>query len=217
MSKFGIIYRVKSPSNKLYIGQTIQTLRRRQIDHISNANNPNNERYSSKFSKAIRKYGSLPEWSVMFGNIPIEYLDKLEIWAIKHYDTYQNGYNSTLGGDMPPMLGRHHTLETRAIISKKAKLREPNRKGAKHTSETIEKLRQQKTGKQHSQQTKHKMSLARSGEKHWASVFTWEDIDYIRSQYPQYQTQCQLAKHFNVKPSTISDIIRYKTWNKRLG
>ena len=54
----GLIYMRVSPSGGKYIGQTIREEKIRWKEHCKDANNPNNERYNSILSKAIRKYGA---------------------------------------------------------------------------------------------------------------------------------------------------------------
>lgn len=74
-----------------------------------------------KFNKAIQKYG----WDnftheILEENIPtLEEANKLEKHYIELYDTYNNGYNSTIGGDGTN--GYKHTREYCEQLSKKRK------------------------------------------------------------------------------------------------
>lgn len=119
------IYLFKNKVNgKCYIGQAIK-LRQRIKAHWSNYSNP---RYQHiVFYKAIAKYGwENFEFSILesFRNALSERtkynLDQLEVKYIKEYDSYNNGYNSTLGGDKG-VLGYKHTEECKKIISQNAK------------------------------------------------------------------------------------------------
>lgn len=97
----GIIYKYTSPSGKSYIGQTTRELYRRRMWFGTG-------RYTggkSKIDRARRKYG--PEnfkYEVLLKNMysTIELatmdLNRWETYFIGLYDTYNNGYNSTLGG-----------------------------------------------------------------------------------------------------------------------
>lgn len=98
----GIIYCYTSPSGKKYIGQTINEQHRRNI--FLNIK----QKYSSggKIDIARKKYG--PEnfkyeilQTVKARNKEdlLELLNKLEIYYIQLYNTFQNGYNSCIGGD----------------------------------------------------------------------------------------------------------------------
>ena len=100
----GIIYKYTSPNNKVYIGQTIQGDLRKQ-QHKQNANNENYIGYHLPFYNAIRKYGFDSFKYEILNSIEDESseiiqsrLNELEIYYIGIYDSYNNGYNSTIGG-----------------------------------------------------------------------------------------------------------------------
>ena len=126
----GVIYRYKSPSGKYYIGQTIdEGSRRKNFLSIK-------KRYGGyKIDRARKKYGPENfEYTVLMkvaGDDPKEvkqYLNTLEIGFIRMYDSFNNGYNSTLGGDsltgyimteehrnkiVESHIGKHQSNETR--------------------------------------------------------------------------------------------------------
>lgn len=96
----GYIYCYKNCfNNKVYIGQTTDLVRRKR-EHLSKANRG----YKEKFYNSIRKYGiSNFEFSVICSvesdsSSLSKVLDSLEILYISLYDSYNIGYNSTLGG-----------------------------------------------------------------------------------------------------------------------
>jgi len=93
----GIIYKHTSPSGKSYIGQSINTMEERLRSHISHTKAGN----KSRFSDAIRKYGIENFTSEILIETANENLNELEIYYIAKFDTYNNGYNATLGGDSP--------------------------------------------------------------------------------------------------------------------
>lgn len=97
----GVIYRYKSPSGKYYIGQTIdENSRRKNFFSVK-------QRYGGyKIDRARKKYSPENfEYTVLIkviGDDPEEvkqYLNTLEIGFIRIYDSFNNGYNSTWGGD----------------------------------------------------------------------------------------------------------------------
>ena len=93
-----IIYKVLNKINgKEYIGQTVGSLKIRKRKHISAAlRNPG----TIYFHKAIRKYGiDNFKWEILTECDTIEELNRLEIHYIKLYNTFNNGYNLTLGGN----------------------------------------------------------------------------------------------------------------------
>jgi hypothetical protein len=92
-------------NQKKYIGLTSRTIQQREKNHLSEAYNPNSDKYNTPFKQAIRKYG--------IENFEVSILDKAqdlieanqkEKKYIKKYNSYcygKNGwgYNATLGGD----------------------------------------------------------------------------------------------------------------------
>ena len=97
----GIIYKYTSPSKKLYIGQT-----RNEADRRYRWSNLNKPYAGIKIERARKKYG--PEnfqYEILF-NIETEnehdlitILNQKEVEYILLYDSYNNGYNSSTGGD----------------------------------------------------------------------------------------------------------------------
>lgn len=110
----GIIYRCYSPSGKSYIGQTTKSLKERIKHHLSNSKN---DLSNSRFCQAIRKYGDKLIWEIVHSDIPIDDLDRLEMLEIENYDSYNNGYNSTIGGCDGGFRGKKHSNKTKKILS----------------------------------------------------------------------------------------------------
>lgn len=96
----GIIYKYISPSNKVYIGQTINEKDRRK--HFLNTQLSYG---GNKIDNARRKYGPenfiyiiLEEKWYYTKEDASKDLDLLECYYIGLNNSYENGYNSTLGG-----------------------------------------------------------------------------------------------------------------------
>lgn len=137
MIKRGIIYKVTSPSGKIYIGQTTKTLGQRRYKHFEYVNR--HPDLMTKWACALRKYGNRLIWEVVKDNVPVQDLDKEEIAAIIEYDSFESGYNGTLGGGGSN--GRKLSDKTKSIIAEKA------------------------TGRKASRATRTKMSKSRKGRK----------------------------------------------------
>lgn len=105
----GIIYIIKNRINdKVYVGQTTQSLQERYNKHLSDAKYKNTHLY-----RAMRKYGADNFYcEVLEDNLSIEQLDQQETYWIKFYDSYKNGYNSTLGGQKT-----HYGYDRKLILS----------------------------------------------------------------------------------------------------
>lgn len=92
----GYIYIVRNDVNqKVYIGQTIRTTEIRWSQHKTDAKNGSN----LHFHQAIRKYGEEHFHISVIEECPNELLNEREKYWISFFDSYNNGYNSTLGGD----------------------------------------------------------------------------------------------------------------------
>lgn len=95
----GIIYVITNDiNNKQYVGQTIIPLEKRFQRHILDAkrNVPGTIHH---FQRAIQKYGEEHFFIQVLEECPDENLNEKEKYWINKLDTYNNGYNSTLGGD----------------------------------------------------------------------------------------------------------------------
>lgn len=92
----GIIYKATNKINgKSYIGQTIKKLSERKRGHKWHSKN--NTKFH--FYNALRKHGwENFSWKII-EQIPVEKLNDREVYFIEKYDTYDNGYNTTTGGN----------------------------------------------------------------------------------------------------------------------
>ena len=94
------IYRVlDTENNKSYIGLDTKPVRKshRWKCHLRNVKR---EKYpQTKFYKALRGREHLFQYSVLFETDDITELFRKEMEFIVEYDSFVNGYNSTLGGD----------------------------------------------------------------------------------------------------------------------
>lgn len=156
---------------------------------------PQNERFRTdgsgyklckKFYPAITKYGwDNFEHTILETGLTKEEANAAEIKYIAMYDSFNNGYNNTIGGDgggmrgkkqtehskhkssishmgeKNSMYGRHHTQETKKLLSDLAKKRPHKR----HSEETKRKIATSHIGFRHTEETKAKISLNRTGIK----------------------------------------------------
>lgn len=93
-----IIYKATNKANnKSYIGITIQSLERRAYLHVWQSK----RKPTSHFHRALAKYGKDSfEWSVLEScELPKARASEREQHFIALYETYENGYNGTKGGE----------------------------------------------------------------------------------------------------------------------
>ena len=96
--RFCYIYKITNKiNNKIYIGQTSSTIKRRWQQHINDSKSRKND--TSLLHKAINKYGKENFSIEQIDYCLINLADDKEIYWIKYYDSYKKGYNKTLGGD----------------------------------------------------------------------------------------------------------------------
>lgn len=117
----GIYKYTNKINNKHYIGQSIN-LEMRKYAHKSSAFNEKANDYNSQFHQAIRKYGLENfEYEIIAEISAEEYtkagLDALEKYFIKFYNSYENGYNATEGGDNNPHRGQKGSSNGRAKLT----------------------------------------------------------------------------------------------------
>ena len=94
------IYKIENKINgNVYIGQSCN-LQARMAEHKcpGKFDNPNKASYNYPLYRAIRKYGIENFSFTIIEQCELEALDEREKYWIKYYDSYNNGYNATLGG-----------------------------------------------------------------------------------------------------------------------
>lgn len=178
MDKRYLVYKITcANNNKIYIGQTYNSIENRLNEHFSKARNG----VDTKFYRAIRKHGE--------GNFYIEILEEVssqeelddrEFYWILHFDTVKKGYNSKnskgkCGGDT---LSNHPDIESISQKIRVSKLGDNNPmrkngglKGEKNgmygkhlTDEHKRKISISSTGRLVSEETRKKMSEASKGK-----------------------------------------------------
>lgn len=120
----GYVYMIYNDVNdKVYIGETLQKITTRFKQHIQKAFDEN-RKYDGHLFRAIRKYGKehffVKEIDKVTGldrNKVKEEIQRLEVFYISKYDSQNNGYNLTSGGEVDKLL----SVEAREKISQSKK------------------------------------------------------------------------------------------------
>lgn len=93
----GFIYKITNKINgKSYIGQTIQDVKERFYQHC--ATKCNQAVLNMVIHKVINKYGKSNFTIEVIEEVESTNLNDRERYWIRYYDSYNNGYNSTEGG-----------------------------------------------------------------------------------------------------------------------
>lgn len=160
MKKY-IIYKHTSPSDKVYIGITCQSVERRWRDGKG-------YELQKYFYRAIEKYG----WDnfkheILYENLEERQAKVLEMSLIFYYDSTNPklGYNLTKGGE--GHFGYSPTEETRKKLSETHKGRTPWNKGKTDvfSEETRKKISEASKGRHLSDESKKKISEANKGSE----------------------------------------------------
>jgi len=167
-----------SPSGKQYIGLTTN-FKKRMRNHLRSNSN-------TKIYHAINKYGfDNFKKEVLIEVADPNLLPQLEIFYIKIYNTYKNGYNMTLGGEgtfgqIPWNKGKKRkpfSEEHKRKLSEATK-GENNPMYGKHGKDNPN------YGKPRSEETRRKWSESRKGNVPWNKGLT-KETDYRVKKYSE--------------------------------
>lgn len=103
----GEVYKITNKvNNKVYIGKTYIGYQNRWKGHTIDAYRNDKD---TKLYRAIRKYGEESFTIELLGRYESGVLEQKEREYIKEYDSFHNGYNSTIGGDGNPTIDMNGT------------------------------------------------------------------------------------------------------------
>lgn len=92
------IYKITNALNgKVYIGKTSYNLKKRFEEHCKDSQRRKNE--IRPLYRAMNKYGIENFYIELIEECPAELENEREIYWIDFYESYEEGYNATLGGD----------------------------------------------------------------------------------------------------------------------
>lgn len=177
------IYKITNIFNdKIYVGQTWNTLKYRFAQHLSN-------RIKGKLTNAIKKYGK-ESFKIEFLVLTHtqEVADYWESYFIDRYDGIKNGYNTKEGGSR----GRQSET-TKKKISKKAMGHKRN------------------LGKPHSEERKHNSSIAHIGIRK-GIFLSREHRDKISESHLGENNHFYGKTHTDEARKLISKANKGKTW-----
>lgn len=213
--QIGYIYKIVNDINeKVYVGQTATTIVKRWTKHKQCRKCKKYEHIH--FYRALNKYGVEHFTPIELEKVEAnskkelkEKLDYLEKYYIKLYKSFENGYNSTLGGD-GGMLGFKHSQESKLKMSK-------SHKGVIPSEETRKKMSIAQKGKTFSEETKKILSnklksrgwtqeaIKKSADKHIGLKMSEETKKKIKDSQRRIILQYDLQNKFIAEWDSIKD------------
>lgn len=199
-----IIYSITNKVNgKRYIGLT-NDFDRRKKEHIRHLNN--NNHFNVYLQRSWNKHSEYNfNFEIIEKDINPKNIEQKEIYYIEKYNSFEEGYNLTTGGERGKSV--HHDVRNK--ISKALK-------GNKLKEETKRKLSQINFGKVLSSETKNKISQSHSGENNYQNKITKSEGLKIYDIYNNTnKTQKELSEEFPICRRTIGRIVNGKHWTTK--
>lgn len=143
-------------------------------------------------------------------------LEKEEEWITREKSLAKYGNYNISATPRSPMLGRQHTPETKAKISKATAGKNNPFYGKTHSKKTKEKIRQAGKKYEPTEDTKRRISASMKeiskGSDNTQAKLTEEEVLKIKISLELGVRPILLAKHFNVSKQTICDIKKGRKW-----
>lgn len=216
----GFIYKITSPSGKIYVGKTVNLVNRLSCYKGNHTKN------QIKISNSIKKYGWINhDFEIIDYTPDKEKICDLEIYWINKLDTFNtfHGMNLTKGGE--GTVGKKMSEAQKKFLSesrkgKPSKLKgtkrpELSRKGFKHTDEAKEKIRIARAGKKLSNEHKLKLKGRNKGIKRPYEVMR-PMLDsmmipiYCITNGFAYKGQSHASRELKIPQSLVGDVISGK-------
>lgn len=204
-------------NDKMYIGQSTD-IEKRWYEHKKRLNR--NNHINNNLQNDWNIYGEDNFKFEIIIECTIDELDELEISYIKKYNTYENGYNYTIGGKgsygykhseetkellREMRLGTTLTEETKEKLSKSHKGENNHLYGKNLTEETKKKISDSLKGNTHTEETKKKISetLKNNPPNNLKLICIFPNGDTTEP-----MLQKDLAKYLNLNVSTVRKIVK---------
>lgn len=186
-----VVYKITNNfNNKVYIGITTKTIVERMKNH-------KNSKDGTKLHNAIKKHGwENFKYEIIYEAKNKEELCLKEIENIELYDSYKNGYNSTTGGEVSPMLFENNKIKLSNTLKTKLKTKKQKMQQIERLHNFIKINGNPRLGKKHSEETKRHLSELKKG-----NVLSQEIKDKI------------IISSKNRKPIIIEDVLLKKTFS----
>ena len=170
------IYKVTSPTNCIYIGQSINILRRwNEYSRLKGCAK------NSRLLNSLSKYGFENHKFEILHQCKIEELNNYEIYYIELFNSFDtdHGLNLHSGGSNHIISKETRKKQSESHLGQPAwnkgikrteeqkKAHSEKMKGRKASAETKKKMSEARKGKKHSEETRKKLSERKIGNKAW--------------------------------------------------
>lgn len=224
MINYNGIYIITNLVNgKVYIGKTEESFKRRWWHHVSSLNG--NYHKNNHLQSAWNKYGEKNfKFEILHIHEEGENLSNLEVKFIEKFDSFNNGYNQTLGGegtlghkqsdDAKRKIGEKNRINmTGKKLSEETKLKMSNsHKGYVKTEEHRKNLSKSLKGKNVSEETKEKNRLANQGSKQVTAKYNEEIIYEVKLKLKNGYTAKQISEEYGMTVGYVYQIKGNRRW-----
>jgi group I intron endonuclease len=196
------IYKIENKLNgKLYIGQTINSMKIRLRKHLGQLNSKNQ---CSALYFAIRKYGkeNFIISEIVSGEFTKEELNDLEIFFINHYNTLSpNGYNLQTGGGSTTLADEVKKSISQTLLGREITWRDKISETMKKKWENPE-YRKQQTQQRYSKRGRYREGIVR--EKLRVKI---DEVEFEKD-YTNGMKIKDLELKYNISTPTIYKLLK---------
>lgn len=213
------IYKITSPSNKVYIGQS-WNIDKRIRSYLSTT-----LRSQRKLYYSFLKYGSFNHKYKVVHELPKDVTqDILDLYEQFYMDSYRGcgiellniREGGSKGKNHPESIERMRIANTGKKASEQTKQKMIlSRTGLKRSEDTKQKMSAWQVGKKkgaRSNETKRKISAANMGVKNNSAKLNESQVIEIRQKRDDGNTLKQIANEYNVSIANVYDIAKRKIW-----
>jgi group I intron endonuclease len=183
------IYKITSPSGKIYIGKSINI-----EDRINSYKYVGRRKLQHKLNNSINKYGLENHIFEIIEICTLDNIDEREIYWIKHYNCVEIGLNLTYGGE--------GGIPSQEVRIKKSR----SMKGKTHSEETKNKMRLAKQG--HTMYTQEWYNNMKKST--WSSGTSSKPVQQLDSNgnvINEFKSITDAKKALNVKSTSINNVL----------
>lgn len=198
------VYKITNiENNKCYIGVD-SYFPKRIRQHQSRLLNNKHKNKHLQFS--YNKYGKDRfTFELLCSCLSREEMLSKEIELIKFYNSLENGYNHTIGGE-----GSYGYVHSKESISKMSSWKRVITDEWKKSISKATKGKKKKEGIKRINHPNYSQWLG--GEKHPVAKFTWEMINNLRNDYKKGITQKQLSINYGLAYTYVNSILHNRFW-----